>query len=161
MAITEIAAVFLANTIRPALIQIGMWNPAAEELMLGTAVHESCGFKYRNQMGGGPALGYFQMEPATHNDIWTNYLSYRKSLASKVALLLSSPRADKLVELQLNDKYGAAMARLQYARAPEPLPLEGHLTDQALYWKRYYNTPLGAGTVTEYVNDWEKIVAGK
>src|SRR5215469_16757830 len=158
MVITGVAGDFLTNAIRPALTAIGLWSAAAEELVLGTAIHESGGFKYRQQLGGGPALGYFQMEPATHDDIWTNYLAYHADLAEKVTSLLSSPDADKLAELRNNDRYGSAMARLRYARVSEALPAEGQLAEQAQYWKRYYNTPLGSGTVDEYILDWNSMV---
>jgi len=67
---------FRRDVIAPVLQKSGLDSEAAEELLLGTAVQESLNFKYRRQMGGGPARGYFQMEPATHDDIWDNYLQF-------------------------------------------------------------------------------------
>ena len=64
---------FTRLIIRPALKIIGLDFRAAEELLLGTALQESR-LTYLHQLGGGPALGLFQMEPGTHDDIWTNYL---------------------------------------------------------------------------------------
>ena len=46
-------------------------------------------------------------------------------------------------------RYGAMIARLLFWRHPEPIPTD--LEGQAHYWKRYYNTPLGAGTPSEYI----------
>jgi hypothetical protein len=157
MVITGQALDFLNNAIQPALQAIDLGSDAAGELLLGTAIHESGGFRYRQQVGGGPALSYFQMEPVTHDDIWNNYLKYRADLAAKVSSLLSSPDADKLAELENNDKYACAMARIKYLRMPAALPPEGDLQAQAEYWKRWYNTPLGAGTPEQYIADWNRM----
>ena len=62
--------------VKPALEAIGYYSPAAEALIMGTAAQESH-LKYVKQLGDGPALGLFQMEPATHDDIWANYLRFR------------------------------------------------------------------------------------
>ena len=42
-----------------------------------------------------------------------------------------------------------AMCRLHYRRVPKPLP--GSLLEQAKYWKQYYNTAKGKGTVDHFV----------
>ena len=149
---------FRINVIRPVLEKLGRGGDAAEELLLGTAVQESLNFRYRRQMGNGPARGYFQMEPATHNDIWDNFLKYKKDLAQKVATFLSSPDADKLHELEHNDKYAAAMARVHYMRNPYALPEAGNVEEQANYWKKHYNTILGKGKPEEFVDKWDKYV---
>jgi len=152
------ANIFRKTVIQPVLLRFGVKNIAAEELLLGTAVQESLNFMYRSQVGGGPAKGYFQMEPATHNDIWDNYLKYRKNLASNVMSFLSTPNADRILELENNDKYAAAMARVHYMRVTAPLPKAGDVAAQARYWKQYYNTPLGKGVPHEYINKWNKYV---
>ncbi|WP_411992548.1 hypothetical protein [Agarivorans sp. DSG3-1] len=153
------ARVFRTQVIKPVLLKIGGPNLAAEELLLGTAVQESLNFMYRRQVGGGPAKGYFQMEPATHDDIWDNFLKYRKGLAKDVISFLSSPNANKITELENNDKYAAAMARVHYMRVPAALPKAGDIKAQANYWKQYYNTPLGKGLPHEYIDKWNKYVA--
>ncbi|OUR88541.1 hypothetical protein A9Q81_23380 [Gammaproteobacteria bacterium 42_54_T18] len=149
---------FRVNVIRPVLKEMDLYSLAAEELLLGTAVQESLNFTYRTQMGGGPAKSYFQMEPATHDDIWNNFLCYKAELADKVIATLTAPNADKIDELENNDFYAAAMARVHYYRVPKALPDAGDLTGQAKYWKQYYNTPLGKGKVSEYVEKWELYV---
>ena len=73
---------FRANIIEPALTVLELDSVAAQELLLGTAVQESR-ITYLRQLGNGPALGLFQMEPATHNDIWDNFLEYKPELAKK------------------------------------------------------------------------------
>jgi hypothetical protein len=150
---------FRQNTIKPVLEQMGAANLAAEELLLGTAIQESLFLKYRVQMGGGPAVSYYQMEPATHNDIWNNYLQYRDNLAAKAIAFLSSPDADKIAELETNDKYATAMARIHSMRVPAKLPNIGDTLAQANYWKPYYNTPLGKGKPSEYIEKWDHYLA--
>ena len=46
---------FMANVIKLALLKIGLASRKAEMLLLGTAIQESR-LKYRQQLGGGPAL---------------------------------------------------------------------------------------------------------
>lgn len=157
MTTPQTARRFADSIIRPTLLHLGRWSPAACELLLGTALVESA-LVYRRQIGGGPALGYFQMEPATHDDIWANFLSYRPQIANAVASLLSSATADRHRELEINDRYGCAMARVHYARSPAPLPKAGDVPAMARYWKQHYNTLLGAGTESKYIQTWSSIM---
>lgn len=148
---------FVDLIIEPTLQHIGLYSDAATELVLGTALQESR-LTYIHQLGNGPALGVFQMEPATHNDIWQNYLKYREDLRNYVIDLASrinikSGMVDAL-ELISNLNYAAAMCRIHYLRTPDPLPQSGDTAGQAKYWKQYYNTPLGRGTVEEYMRSW-------
>src|SRR5713101_1063517 len=140
---------FLTSVIRPTLMQIGLHSTAAEQLLLGTAMQES-DLIHRSQMGGGPARSFFQMEPATHNDIWQNFLKFRKELADKITNLLTSPTADKIAELENNDQYACAMARVHYLRVQEALPAADDIAAIANYWKNHYNTLLGAGTAAQF-----------
>jgi hypothetical protein len=130
----------------------------AEQLLLGTALQESH-LSHRRQIGG-PALGYFQVEPKTHDDVWNNFLKYRPQLAAKVNQLLSSPTANKIKELENNDKYATAIARIIYLRAPAPMPPLNDIPKMAAYWKRYYNTALGKGKEADFVSNWKKYNGG-
>jgi hypothetical protein len=47
--------------VRPALQQINAWTPAAEQLVMGTAMAESH-VMFVQQIGRGPARWFFQME---------------------------------------------------------------------------------------------------
>lgn len=48
------------------------------------------------------------------------------------------------------------MARLKYRENSEPLPEAGKIGDQATYWKKWYNTPKGAGTFSDYVRKYKR-----
>lgn len=143
---------FRELVIRPSLRALGLYSPQAEELLLGTAIQESR-LVYLKQLGGGPALGLFQMEPATHDDIWDNYLKYHPALGRSILGLSCSPELDA-GELVWNLLYATAMTRVHYLRVPEALPAEGDIDAQAVYWKEYYNTYLGSGTEEEYTENW-------
>jgi hypothetical protein len=67
--------------IRPALQRVGLWSPAAEQLVFGTGLVET-GYNWLDQTtpGPGPAYGPWQMEEPTHTDIWDNYLAYQTDL---------------------------------------------------------------------------------
>lgn len=134
--------------VRPALAYIGMASPAAVQLVMATGDAES-GFQFIDQKTSGadkpgPAYGAFQMEGLTHDDIW-RWLGFRAELAQKVRqrmiLGVSGPE-----QMQGNMYYAAIMCRLHYARFSEALPELGDIGGMARYWKKYYNTPLGAGT---------------
>ena len=128
---------------------MGMWSEAAGELVLGTAIVES-NLTYLKQHGEGPALGLWQVEPATHEDLYANYLNFRPEMMSSL-MELRSPALNMNENLATNLMYGAAVCRLCYYRKPDPLPEAGDVEGQGAFWKKHYNTPLGAGTVPKYV----------
>ena len=141
--------------IRPTLSAIGLGGVAAEELMIGTVLQESGGGHWLHQVGQGPACGVGQMEPVTHDDIWTNFLDApsRHDLASRVTRLMI-PGLQPVDQLQGNLYYAIAMVRLRYYRVKAALPAAGDLPGQAAYWKTYYNTPAGGGTVSQYMSNY-------
>ena len=160
MATKHAATIFLNHSIHPALTSIKLWTPAAEELLLGTAIVES-DLLHRKQLGNGPARSFFQMEPVTHDDIWNNFLKYKPDLARAISSLMTSSDADKIVELEKNDEYACAMARAHYARVKWPLPKAGDVDAMAKYWKRHYNTKGGKGNEDKYREKWNNTMEGK
>ena len=142
--------------VQPALESIGPYSEEAEALLMGTAAQESR-LKYVRQLGNGPALGLFQMEPATHDDIWKNYLSYKPELINIVLNSIEADRQPKADRMIWDLRYAAIMCRLHYRRVPERLPDKHDIWAQAAYWKKYYNTPLGHGTEEEFVRNYRLI----
>lgn len=144
--------------VRPALEHLGMWSEAAENLVLGTAAHESGGFGWRTQAGGGPALGLWQIEPATLSDLYANFLAYHGRL---LALLTDLRQADvpRDIDLRDNDRYGAGCCMLLYARHHAPLPVDPNdIPALAAFYKRWFNTPEGAATEKEFADDYRRYV---
>lgn len=156
------------HVIRPMLTYlagagVNLGGAAAEELLLGTAAQESKlraldQVTSRDDQAPGPALGLWQMEPATHADILKNFLAFKPELGARVESLLAPwPARDK--QLISNLAYAAAMARIHYYRVREPLPAAGDVQAQAAYWKKYYNTSAGKGEPAHYVQSWNELVA--
>lgn len=142
------------DIVRPALRLIGLHSDAAENLVMGTAAVES-GLEYVRQLENGPALGLFQMEPATYDDIWSNYLAYREQLSRDIRYAISTavirPPSDRMVwDLRL----AAIMCRIHYLRQKPPLPDPSDVWAMAAYWKEHYNTPLGKGTEQKFVDKY-------
>ena len=145
----------LERIIRPTLGILGIADHQAdEELLLGTAMQESGLGAHLAQLKG-PALGIWQMEPASANDIWENYLKFRKQMAANVSSLML-PSIDRSAQLAGNLYYACAMARIEYLRAPEPLPPAGDVAAQADFYLRFYNRG-GKATADEYIANWTAV----
>jgi len=147
------AKTFARRVIEPTLVHLEAESRTAGRLLLGTALHESGGLEHVRQING-PALGYFQMEPATHDDLWRNWLRFRSELAERIDGLRRRRGPPDAEEMAINPAYACAMARAHYLRRPEPLPGFGDVPGQARYWKAHYNTHLGKGTPAKYLVDW-------
>lgn len=121
-------------------------SPEAIELIFETAKVESKLYQ-RKQLGGGPAIGLWQMEEDTYNDIQENFIGYRPKLKKTLDVMFGSGR--QFQDMRNNDEYAIVMARLVYWRAPGAIPStkEG----RAHYWKKYYNTEEGKGSVLKYL----------
>lgn len=141
--------------VQPALLHLRLWSPAAHQQVLGTAVQESAGLRYIKQLGRGPALGVCQMEPATHDSLYANYLVYNPHL---LALLKEIEPSGSSQAMMWNLRYSVAMCRIHYRAIKEALPNEGDINGQASYWKRHYNTAAGKGTVEQYIQHWNEHV---
>lgn len=152
----------LAYVVRPALRTLGQGfaSEAAEQLVLGTAAVES-GFRWLHQVGEGPAVGLFQMEPATYRDTWSNFLDHRPGLRLAVSSLASRAAGDPppADEMAWNLRFAAAMCRIHYYRKPDPLPRARDVAGMADTWKRLYNTSRGAGTIDDFERAWCRHVA--
>ncbi len=144
---------FRTFVIRPVLDHLGMYSQAAEALLLGTAVHESM-LTYLKQIKG-PALGVYQIEPATCNDVWDNYLTHRPGLYGLVLRFAGQSRHQDLIG---NLNYQTAIARIIYYRDSEPLPDVDNLKGLAEYWKRVYNTAGGRGTAAEWIDNYRHFI---
>ena len=146
--------------VRPVLKYLDMWSESAENLIIGTAIQESH-LTYLKQLGGGPAVGLFQMEPNTHDDLWTNYIKFRPPIVTKLqGLTFNRLIQDRFIPIAANEMignmyYATAMCRIHYKRVPAPLP-SSNPKDLAMYWKQHYNTPQGAGTPAEFISNYKK-----
>ena len=148
----------LSEVVIPTLQYLRMDSGFARQLLLGTVAQESRMGRWLVQLGGGPALGIYQMEPDTHDDIWLNYLTYRPSLVKKLEALLI-PGMPKLEQLKGNLFYATAMARIHYRRVTEPFPKVSTANALGQYWKDHYNTEYGHGSVAQFEKNYKRHVA--
>jgi hypothetical protein len=61
-----------------------------------------------------------------------------------------------LMRIMEDDRFAVVFARLHYLRVASPVP--SGLTEQAAYYKKYYNTVAGKGSVEKYLRDWRRLV---
>jgi hypothetical protein len=156
-----------SEVIEPALRYLCAWNPsinseAAINLLVGIAAQESGGGRFLRQKGGGPALGIYQIEPATHDDLWQNYLKYHNKLR-EIALNASTRQSScscRVHELIYNNFYATVIARLLLWRIAEPLPPAHDVWEMGAYWKKHWNTNIGKGTVEDFVDNYERYTGG-
>ena len=142
------------HVITPALVAIDSYSDDRADLVLVTGAAESL-YQHVRQING-PARGWFQMEPRTHDDIWNNFLGHSQRQHLLDGLQELTDRPGIYYELEVNPWYAVAMCAIHYLRDPKPLPEAGARMEQATYWKRVYNTPAGRGTISEFL---EKVTA--
>ena len=121
-------------------------------MIIETACVESnCG-EYIKQLKG-PACSIFQIEPRTAKDIIQNYIVKNKLRLQNFNRLYNS---NLTLEQNLctNLMFAIFMCRCFYLRIKEPIPSTVEL--RAKYWKKYYNTEKGKGTVEKYIKAVDK-----
>lgn len=122
-----------------------LYSESAVNLLLGTMAQESCFGSYLKQLGNGPALSIFQMEELTFDDLQNRF-------GKKFPWM----KEWKFEEIEWDLKKAILMCRIKYYSIPGPLPPADNLRSLAAYWKKWYNTPLGAGTVQEFIDNYYK-----
>lgn len=148
---------FRVRVVEPVLGYLGLpGGEAAIRLLLGTAAQETQ-LKRLAQYPAGPALGPYQIEPATHTDLWERFPAPDRGLRAKVLALLA-PYPDRAQQLASNAGYATAIARVLYFRAAEPLPGSSDLPGLARYYKRFWNTGKGAATEEEFIVNYRTLV---
>lgn len=140
----------------PTLKAVGLYSESAVNLLLGTAIQESR-LTYLKQVGGGPALGLFQIEPATLEDIYFRYLQRedKKELLGRVQQFTTAQ--DICDQVIGNIPFAMVIARIRYLMVPEALPAYDDLEALGKYWETYYNAG-GKGHAYEFVENYKKYV---
>jgi len=137
------------------LKEAGLYSPEAVNLLMGTAAQESALGLFISQIRG-PAKGIFQCEPATEKDIWENFLKYRDSIRRSIWIITEHKGWGPWLEWDL--AYQILICRCHYLRCPGAIPKT--VEDQAWYWKKFYNTVAGAGTVQQYIENYRRYCGG-
>lgn len=148
--------------IKPALEVVGLWSQAAEILVYGTGMIESA-YEDIVQQPKGPALGFYQMEPATYKDhcVWLR-TPINKALLPRILatcfyeILPTDPK-----ELASNIKFATLMCRIDYRRVKDELPAANDALGMAKYHKKFYNSSLGATRIEKSQPIFQKIIDGE
>lgn len=141
--------------IKPALYDLVVPSDDAVELLVFTCAVESDGGTFVKQLNG-PALGIYQMEPATHNDIWQNFIMKQKSLYMKMLTNFDCSRIPDEFRLIYDLRYATAMTRIHYLRVSKAIPSKDDVQGLWDYYKTYYNSSQGAAqedkTIQKYLS---------
>ncbi len=140
-----------------ALYRIDAYSDDALALVVRTGMAES-GYRALKGYGeGNPAIGFFQIEPATMNDMINNYIKYRSHYKKNLISLGMNFKKDTIMSVISNIGVQAALCRIHYRRDRHSIPSWDDLEGQAKYWKRVYNTSLGRGTTEHFIEANKKI----
>lgn len=132
---------FQQTVIDPTLAKLGLYSKSASNLLLGTAMQESC--------IGRRSSNIFQIDMPTAVDVNANYLAFRPKLNQSVAQLYN-PQQSLSWNINNNVPYQVALARIVYLRHNKLIPDAADSAALAQYWKDNYNTYLGKGTAAQY-----------
>lgn len=150
----EIASLF-NQVVVPTLEETGSYSLPASQCVTLLTITESAGLKYRRQLGGGPALGLWQMERPTFDWLHDQKLPrrpiFRDGLRAIVDRILGEGTPITFDLLEHCDPVACAFARLRLLA--DPKPIGNTLVDHARTWKRVYNTVQGKGTVAKAIAD--------
>ena len=145
--------------IRPTLTKIGLSSAAAEELLLFTCAVES-DMGYLIAQVGGPALGIYQCEPATHDDIWKNFIRFRPEIWNCMQAWFQFHNMPAHHLLMVRIDYATAVARIHYRRVKQPLPDKDDINGIWEYYKEHYNTAQGKAQKEQSIAKYNKYVLG-
>ncbi len=136
---------FRQYVIVPSLSLLQLYSKDAEELLVFTCATESDGGTLLHQING-PAVGIYQCEPNTHNDLWRNFIIHRNDFITQLAMNFAIPSIPDANKLVTDLMYATAICRLHYYRVKERLPSADDVDAMWTYYKKYYNTPKGKAT---------------
>lgn len=146
---------FKSLVVDPTLDFIGLGGGSSSVLLLGVAIIESK-LMYLKQHPG-PALGVYQIEPATHHlvQVWLDKKVDLKWAITKWSGMAALPEShDPLV---YNLRYATCIARCLFASVSKALPAEDDAENLAWYHKNFYNRG-GKTDVDESIKIFEGLI---
>jgi hypothetical protein len=149
---------FRVELIQKCLKPINLWSPKAEEILVMTAAQESLGGSFLRQFPTGPALGIFQIEENTINDIWDNYIAYNLSIEDKILRTIGATKRPPNETIIYNLWYAVLMVRVFYLRVKEDIPPVSDVLAMAAYYKKHFNSDIGKATIPEVIANYHKFI---
>ncbi|MDX1692992.1 MAG: hypothetical protein R3208_04465 [Ketobacteraceae bacterium] len=145
--------------VRPTLRELGVWSPAMEALLLGTAAQASQ-FGFHIKKGRG--LGIFSIDSGTHREVWDNFLAFDPDKASYIRGTASQREFLKEPDHELitNLVYATAIAWGVYASQEVELPEEASdVQALAQIWHNLYPRQDTTATPADFVENYRKYVS--
>jgi len=135
-------------------------TPEAEKLIFAIGWHESGEWQYLEQTNG-PAVSYFQIEPATVYDLydWVEYKSKYGQELKELMKIFDVPENSLYAIERMREADGfdvsVLLCRMVLLRDVNPLPRFDANHSLAAYAKRVWNTALGKAKKQDYFNGCE------
>jgi hypothetical protein len=151
----ELRELVIADTLN----YLNTWSEAAENLLVGTAIHESgMGFCLKS----GRHLGLYQISAASHRAVWDHYLVHHPELASAVRGLAGQHSfiANPHKELTTNLRYATAIAWCIYQRADSILPDSNDLPGLAHYWRQHFRGQR-KGSTADFIRNYRELAGDR
>ncbi len=148
---------FREDIVAPTLGALQIRNANMAELLVFTCAVESAGGTYVRQIKG-PALGIYQIEPATFTDLFVNYVLRKPDIANLFTLNLGMHRMPQPEEVITNLSLATACTAMLYQYRKARLPADSKLTSEQLWdiYKPLYNTVKGASKKEPSIAAYEK-----
>jgi hypothetical protein len=149
---------FKQYVVIPTLTAIGLGGDAAINLIVGTAMAESR-LTYLKQLGTGPAISIMEIEPGTYLDMRDRLTRFHPMLYSRVLATLNMQSLPADCNYLIGNLTAAVIfARLKYYFSPAPLPPFDDASKLAQYYKKIYNTSLGAADISVSTNIFKSVI---
>ena len=132
---------FREEIVLPALHGLQLYTKELAELLVFTCAVESAGGTYVKQLHG-PAVGIFQIEPASFTDLWVNYIVRKPNILNLLTLNFGVHKMPQPSELITDLKLAAAICGLFYMHRTK-IPTSMVAEDLWELYKKYYNTESG------------------
>jgi hypothetical protein len=148
---------FRSLIVEPVLSKLQVYSKDAEELLVFTCAAESLGGTFLHQIKG-PALGIYQMEPATYTDIWVNFIRARNKIATLMAMHFNCNKIPEVERMIYDLHFATAMARIHYLRIPGKLPDSSSVEALWDFYKKYYNTEKGKAKKEDSIKKYQDFI---
>lgn len=144
----------------PSIMALGLYSDNAINLLLGTCAQESGmgHFIVQQQIAFKGGIGIYQMQRLTYDDIWNRKIASNIAMKAKLKLLLGYEGKPPAERMATDTALATVMTRLFYSAIPVQLPDANDIRGLAEYWKKYYNTAFGKGSIDEFINNFQKYI---
>lgn len=146
---------------------VGKYSKSREDLIFGTISQESLRGKYKRQIGydidsKGGAFGICQIELATAKFI-RDYCIRKNGFLSDNFFKFRNVNIDLELDIMSSDLLSIYMCFVYYWTKPESIPTreefeteDDYILALGKYWKKYWNSELGAGTPEEFARNYKR-----